>query len=191
MKRTPLARTVPLRRTPMRKVERRDCRLCGRRVERRDGGWAHVRTPLSPHQPIPYATKRTPKRTSLMRQADRLWSQAVKATGDCAAAGVIGFGDATGLVHISVPGTTERRPAMTCFGPLDAAHVVPRRHRSTCWLLENGRPLCRAHHDYFGRHESAWRRLIGPAWDELWDKAQVRWDGDYAKVIKTLKGERE
>lgn len=155
-------RVIP--RTPLRKVERRTCKTCGRRAERIQGVWRHVRTlpPSLTHIPDPYKTKRTPKRTSLMRQADALWSQLVKAGGVCAARAA-GF---------AVPGAL-------CGGPLDAAHVVPRRHRSTRWLVENGRALCRSHHSLFGGNEAAWRSWIGPEWERLWTLAQKRWDKAY------------
>lgn len=157
-------RKTLIKRTPLRKVERRDCRTCGKRVEKRypDAGWAHVRTPISPHQPDPYKTKRTPKRTSLMRQADALWSQIVKAPGVCAAR--------EDRQHATV------MRYVFCDGVLEAAHVVPRRHRSTRWLPENGRPLCSAHHRYFTGSEKAWRDFIGPEWDRLWTLALRPWD---------------
>lgn len=194
-----MIRSKPLaRRTPLRKVERRDCRVCGKRVERRerDAGWAHVRKPLVAHQPVPYTTKRTPKRKSLATRCDTLWAQLVKSGGVCAV-------DADGAkINLKVvfkvrdngEWVQDKRYGSkfpVCAGGLDAAHVVPRRHRSVRWDPANGRPLCRAHHTFFGSHESAWKLFIGPEWDRLWVKAQERWNGDYSAVLAALAQAKE
>ena len=152
-------RMTLLRRAPMKRRERRDCRICERRCERtsRDGGWSHVRTAILAHQPVPFATKRTPKRRSLSTRCDSMWAQIVKARGKCRADGWF----------------------VLCGGRLEATHVVPRRHRSTRWDPANGRALCRAHHRYFTEAEHEWRSFVGPEWDRLWVKAQERWSGQF------------
>lgn len=166
-------RRLPIKRTALRKVERRDCKVCGRRVGRRqrNADWAHVRAPKPPHRPTPYASKRTPKRTSLMRQADAMWSRAVRLrAGRCEACGrAPQFGDA--------------------LSALEAAHIIPRRHRTTRWDPANGRALCRTCHRHYTANEKAWRDFIGPDWDRLWVKAQELWDRDYAKVVAELRAD--
>ena len=117
---------------------------------------------------------RATKRKSLASRADALWSQLVKAAGVC---------EATlpwGAWSFNAP------PRVKCLGGLEAAHVVPRKHRSTRWLRENGRAICHGHHRYFTGHEKAWRDFIGPEWDRLWDAAQELWDRDYPAVIADL-----
>lgn len=106
---------------------------------------------------------RTTKRTSLSARCDSMWAQIVKAGGKCEVVGRAIELDGTGVV-------------VSCFGQLEAAHIVPRRHRSTRWLPENGRPLCHFHHAWFTVREKHWRDFIGPEWDRLWELAQVRWD---------------
>jgi 5-methylcytosine-specific restriction endonuclease McrA len=106
------------------------------------------------HKADPYKTKRTPKRTSLMRQADALWSQIIRLrAGRCESCG-----------HV---------------GALEAAHVIPRRHRSVRWDPENGHALCRACHRRYTLSEKAWRDFIGPEWDRLWSLALQPWDRTY------------
>lgn len=73
----------------------------------------------------------------------------------------------------------------------DAAHVVPRRFRSVRWLIANGRALCRLCHRRYGENEAAWRRFVGPDYDELWVKAQERWDGSYERVLRDLRQAQE
>lgn len=102
-------------------------------------------------------TRKGTMRKALTARADTLWAKAVKAGGACMA----------------------RQILFPCAGALEACHVVPRRHRSTRWLLSNGRAMCHAHHHYFTNHERAWRDYIGPDWDLLWDIAQERWTGAY------------
>ncbi len=128
-----------------------------------------------------------------MRQADSLWSRIVKVGGKCAARGVIGFGNAIATVNFYHWPSEVRELASTCDGPLDAAHVVPRRHRSVRWDPENGRPLCRAHHRYFTDHEKAWRDFIGPEWDRLWEAAQTPWDKNFpiAELTDALRRAKE
>lgn len=96
-------------------------------------------------------------RKALTARADALWTRAVKGSGVCAAASRV----------------------IPCSGALEAAHVVPRRHRSVRWLIANGRTLCRSHHAWFGANEKAWRDFIGPDWDRLWGLAQQRWNREY------------
>ena len=77
------------------------------------------------------------------------------------------------------------------YSSMEAAHIVPRRFRSTRWMIDNGRALCRACHAFYTNHEAAWRAFIGgDEYDRLWNLAQVRWDGDYEKVLRTLKEEQ-
>lgn len=112
-------------------------------------------------------TRKGTARRSLTARADLLWAKIVKGSGVCAAA---------------------MWKATRCIGPIEAAHVVPRRHRSTRWLVGNGRALCHEHHRYYTDHEADWRRFIGPDWDRLWDLAQERWDGRYPipELLATL-----
>ena len=102
---------------------------------------------------------RTTKRRSISARCDAMWAQIVKAGGKCFARN-LGF-------FMWSP---------MCDGALEAAHIVPRRHRSVRWDTANGRALCHAHHRHFTDHEKAWRDFIGPEWDRLWVKAQTRWD---------------
>lgn len=117
---------------------------------------------------------RATKRRSLSTRCDSMWAQVVKAGGVCAAR-------AAGFATVM------------CGGPLDAAHVVPRRHRSVRWDPSNGRALCRPHHSFFGSHEKAWRDFIGPEWDRLWVKAQERWTGEFpiAELRAALAAKKE
>ena len=123
---------------------------------------------------------RATKRKSLASRADALWSQLVKVGGVCVAA--IPRGGPQSSV-------TLREGTAMCLGGLEAAHVVPRKHRSTRWLPENGRAICHGHHRYFTGHEKAWRDFIGPEWDVMWDKAQELWDRDYTRVIRELQAQ--
>lgn len=97
-------------------------------------------------------------RKALTRRADALWAKAVKSKGYCEARGF----------------------EIDCAGSFEAAHVVPRRHRSTRWLLGNGMSLCSGHHRFYTTRERMWRDFVGGEnWDRLWDLAQTRWDGTY------------
>lgn len=120
---------------------------------------------------------RATKRRSLSTRCDTLWAQLVKAGGRCEA-GLRGNRE-VGL--------------LLCSGALEAAHVVPRRHRSVRWDPANGRALCRAHHAFFTVNEKQWRDWIGPEWDRLWVKAQERWDGAFpiAELRAALNARKE
>lgn len=110
-------------------------------------------------------------RKSASKTADALWAQLVKIGGKCDLPG-----------HVYIVACDAEMPApitVGCSGRLEAAHIVPRRHRTTRWDPANGRALCHAHHAYFTVREKAWRDFIGPEWDRLWVKAQERWDGTY------------
>lgn len=142
---------------------------------------------------------RATKRTSLSTRCDTLWAQLVKAGGRCAVV-------AGGGVWVNIEAAFKLRPSgewvqdkrfgarfPVCDGRLEAAHIVPRRHRTTRWDPANGRPLCHAHHRYFTDHEKAWRDFIGPEWDRLWEKAQTVWDKTFplAELRSALAAKKE
>lgn len=107
---------------------------------------------------------RATKRTSLSTRCDTLWAKAVKSKGYCEARG------------FEIP----------CGGGLEAAHIVPRRHRSSRWLIENGMSLCSSHHRFYTTRERMWRDFVGgELWDRLWGVANKRWDGVFP--LETLR----
>ena len=123
------------------------------------------------------AIRRATKRKSLSARCDSMWAQIVKAGGRCEAG-------MRGQFEVAM---------VLCSGELEAAHVVPRRHRSTRWDISNGRALCHTHHYFFTNSEKAWRDWIGPEWDRLWIKAQERWDRSFpiADLSAQLRTARE
>lgn len=111
------------RKTPI--GTRRDCRTCGKRIQRNfpgEGGWSHVRPPMPPHQPDPYPTKRTPKKRSQNRRKDA---------------------ELRRLTLLDSEGNPK--PCVNCGGfvGVQAAHIIPRsQSRAVHWLPENILPLC-------------------------------------------------
>ncbi len=57
-------------------------------------------------------------------------------------------------------------------------HILKRRYRNTRWDTENGRPLCRGHHDWAERNPQAYEDLIiqeigAEAYEALRRKARI------------------
>ena len=92
--------------------------------------------------------------------ADRKWSAAVKAKGQCVAVGVSFKYYNPDLGEIIVTHT-----AVQCQGFIDPAHVMSRRYQATRTDLSNGVPLCRNAHDWFTVRPKAWeafcRKFLG------------------------------
>lgn len=85
------------------------------------------------------------------RAADREWSKAVLAKGDCSARGFwnlpsLGF-------EVSVWAHTR------CWEPIDPAHIMSRTFPATRNDPDNGMPLCRVAHDFFTAHPKAWEEF--------------------------------
>lgn len=76
-----------------------------------------------------------PKRTTLRRKADALWSELVRRRGVCEAAGVAG---------------------VQCGGVLQAAHGFPRTYYPTRWTPLNGFCICAGHHRWYTSHPIEW-----------------------------------
>ncbi len=85
--------------------------------------------------------------------ADRKWSAAVKAKGACFAIGAWNIGRTEqGSQYV----LTHRK----CAGPIDPAHIMPRTWAATRHLIENGFPLCRETHRWFGSHPVEWESFV-------------------------------
>lgn len=74
----------------------------------------------------------------------------------------------------------------------DCAHLVPRRHSATRYLLENLAPACKECNQFNpDEHVKKWIEKIGQAkYEELWMKAQVftKWmPFEYIETIAMLK----
>lgn len=122
------------RKTPL----RRDCRECGKRCEKRDGLWWHVRTSaMDGHPADPHPTKRTPKKKSQNRRKDA---------------------ELRRLTLLDSEGNP--RPCVNCGGlvGVQAAHIIPRsQSRAVHWDPRNILPLCagpgsNSCHARFDRH---------------------------------------
>lgn len=145
-----------IRRSPLKKTERRTCRVCLRKVERtsRGGTWVHVRALAVYHEPEPYKTKRTPKRTSLRVQCDGLASRICKALAGwvCRRCGYFGSGPdrndeyTIGLEWSHRP-STKRSSSMATRWDEDAAdclchachtYLEKRPAEYNAWLVSRG-----------------------------------------------------
>jgi hypothetical protein len=105
-------------------------------------------------------TKKIPSRRIRQDAADVRWSHDVRQRDKwCRKCGiVIEYGKST-------------------VGPLDAAHIVPRRYKKTRLLLENGLALCRKDHRWAHDHPADFKEwIIGEIgqseWDRLWQIAR-------------------
>ena len=138
----------------------------------------HRRVPIARRTPIRRSLKakgsRTPKRRkkrlSLSKQADALWAQVVKVSGQCYSCG-----------------KTER---------LQAAHGFSRRYRGTRWLPINGFPLCSFEHMYWTHRPLEWdewlRKVWGePVYENLRALALKTAKPDFPGIIASLKAELE
>jgi hypothetical protein len=80
-----------------------------------------------------------PKRTTLKRKADALWSELVRRRGACEAAGIAG---------------------VQCGGVLQAAHGFPRTYYPTRWTPLNGFCICAGHHRWYTSHPIDWLEFM-------------------------------
>lgn len=113
---------LAVKRTPLRAKIRRDCKTCRRRVELQGSEWFHVKPRADCETPVPFATKRTPKKSSENRAKDREWARGILTGPD------------------GLP-----RPCVACGGSqgIQAAHIIPRsQSRAVHWDPANGLPLC-------------------------------------------------
>jgi hypothetical protein len=116
--------------------------------------------------------QRKATRAALAREADRLWSLAVRKKGRCELEGCAGR------------------------GVLQAAHGFSRRYRGTRWLLINGFALCAGCHVSMTHDPLRWDDHLRVAWgplvyEELKRLAQAgaRWgdlDADIARLREEL-----
>lgn len=113
-------------------------------------------------------TRRGTKRTSLSARCDKLWADYIKRPGKCFRCG-----------------KTEG---------LQAAHIIPRAHRSTRWSLspQNGICLCHSCHRMFDgykidRYELILSAIGLPAHVALVNLGMLSWDRDYDRVLRELK----
>lgn len=112
---------------------------------------------------------------AMAREADRLWSKIVRASGHCAFPGL-------GIVDPPHGGS------------LQAAHGFSRRYRNTRWLPINGFCLCAAHHVYFTYRPLEWDDWIrwqwgGLAYNELRLLALRTTKPDVAAALDKLRAE--
>jgi len=79
-------------------------------------------------------------------------------------------------------------------GPIEAAHIIPRAHRSTRWSIkpQNGIPLCHTCHRMFDGYkidrQSFIESVIGrEAHVALVNLGMQNWDRDYSRILAELK----
>ena len=113
------------------------------------------------------------ERSRLEAVADRLCGELVKrlAGHRCEAKGVAGI---------------------SCSRTLDWVHGIGRTKDGTRWAHANTYCLCRAHHDYFGHHSSAFERwrvehFGAELLDRMAKQARPTWRGDIQSVIESLR----
>jgi hypothetical protein len=93
--------------------------------------------------------RRRGKKAALVWEADRLWSQVIRARGSCEAAGE----------H---------------SGGLQGAHGFSRRYRNTRWLPINGFCLCAGHHLTYTYDPLAWTDFLIRAWgQDVYDNLKI------------------
>ena len=83
-----------------------------------------------------------------LKEADKLFSQQVRARGICQAAGF----------------------RFECSMQLQCAHIISRRYKAVRWVEENALSLCGAHHIWFTHHPLEWEdfcRRAGIDWNNL------------------------
>ena len=114
------------------------------------------------------------------RQADKLFSLIVRASGVCA------YHSAESAVDPWGGG---------CKGSLQCAHIISRSYRSVRWDERNAMPLCAGAHVYFTHHPLEWERFVlnysGVLYGDsiipaLKAKALSKWDGDIEGVLVRL-----
>lgn len=110
-----------------------------------------------------------------MKQADKLFSQIIRARGRCEAAGDTDF---------------------PCSGGLQCAHLISRRYHATRWNVDNAACLCAAHHMYWTHRPLEWDvwclDLLGPSvWAELKLVARAGGKTDYAELIPALQAKAD
>lgn len=126
----------------------------------------------------PNKVRRT-SRGALGRLADKLFSLIVRQQGSC-------------RYHwLQRNHYTERNGA--CSGPLQCAHIVSRRYRSTRWDEDNAVPLCAAAHMKFTHDVVGWQIFVtqhvmdAARYQDLMMRSQERWDGDLEGTVARLK----
>lgn len=117
--------------------------------------------------PIPKARKRkTPKKVSLLKQADTLWGKLIRLPGRCIECG-----------------STEY---------VQAAHCIGRAYRKVRHDPRNGVPLCAKHHVFWTHRPIEWNLWLLNHWGEdlyaeMHDLALNGPRVDLAKTIESLR----
>lgn len=115
-----------------------------------------------------------PTRKQLRDKADRMAGAMVRGRGYCQFGGL---------------------DKVRCGGGLQWAHIVGRSNYRLRWELYNALSLCAGHHVYYTHHPWEWQELIRTHFPDYYDKISAHrnemFDGDYDRVITTLKEEYE
>ena len=72
-------------------------------------------------------------------------------------------------------------------------HIIKRRYLSVRWLPQNGRALCRTHHDWADTHPAEYENMIireigSYEYENLRIQAQMVVKQDYSELRERLKG---